>query len=95
MPKIPTVKNLEANTAQILNAARADIGGSYAQDVPKALSDGTNLAAIGEIVMRDKFLKGDFRSHYYCSKPVRKTSSCSFTSTGTRLAATCSACRQA
>lgn len=53
MPKIPTVKNLEANTAQILNAARADIGGAYAQDVPKALSDGTNLAAIGEIVMNN------------------------------------------
>lgn len=53
MPKIPTVKNLEANTAQILNAARADIGGSYAQDVPKALADGTNLAAIGEVVMNN------------------------------------------
>lgn len=53
MPKIPTVKNLEANTAQILNAARADIGGAYAQDVPKALSDGTNLAAIGEVVMNN------------------------------------------
>lgn len=53
MPKIPTVKNLEANTAQILNAARADIGGAYAQDVPKALADGTNLAAIGEVVMNN------------------------------------------
>ena len=53
MPKIPTVKNLEANTAQILNAARADIGGTYAQDVPKALADGTNLAAIGEVVMNN------------------------------------------
>lgn len=53
MPKIPTLKNLEANTAQILNAARADIGGAYAQDVPKALSDGTNLAAIGEVVMNN------------------------------------------
>lgn len=53
MPKIPTVKNLEANTAQILNAARADIGGAYAQDVPKALADGTNLASIGEVVMNN------------------------------------------
>lgn len=53
MPKIPTVKNLKANTAQILNAARADIGGAYAQDVPKALADGTNLAAIGEVVMNN------------------------------------------
>lgn len=53
MPKIPTVKNLEANTAQILNAARADIGGAYAQGVPKALADGTNLAAIGEVVMNN------------------------------------------
>ena len=53
MPKIPTLKNLEANTAQILNAARADIGGAYAQDVPKALADGTNLAAIGEVVMNN------------------------------------------
>lgn len=53
MPKIPTVRNLEANTAQILNAARADIGGAYARDVPKALADGTNLAAIGEVVMNN------------------------------------------
>ena len=32
-----------------------------------------NIFPIGEVVMREKFLKSDFRSDYYCSKPVRKT----------------------
>lgn len=31
-----------------------------------------NVFPFGEIVKKDKFLSGDYRSDYYCSKPIRK-----------------------
>lgn len=33
-----------------------------------------NVFPIGEVVLREKFLQGEFKSDYYCSKPVRKIS---------------------
>lgn len=34
-----------------------------------------NVFPIGEIVQRDKFLSGNYKSDYYCSKPIRKVKS--------------------
>lgn len=34
-----------------------------------------NVFPIGEIVKKDKFLAGEFRPEYYCSKPIRKVKS--------------------
>jgi DNA-binding transcriptional MerR regulator/effector-binding domain-containing protein len=31
-----------------------------------------NVFPIGEVVLREKFLQNEFKSDYYCSKPVRK-----------------------
>lgn len=51
MPTVPKTYDLNANSAQIFNAARNDIGGQFAKDVPAMLADGSNRNAIGEIVM--------------------------------------------
>ena len=50
MPSIPNVKELNANTVQILNAIRNGASESYRSAVPTADGTNDNIRVIGDIV---------------------------------------------
>lgn len=54
MPTKPT-KKVEANSVQILNAIRNDIGGSYADQIPEAYAAGDVVN--GEVITRERALQ--------------------------------------
>lgn len=60
MPTKPTVKTLEANSPQILNAIRAEAPQSYRDYVPVADNTTASIRSIGEIIMQYQPLQNDF-----------------------------------
>lgn len=62
MPIKPSVKNLNANSAQILNAIRSNATPDYKAVVPVADSTTESIREIGKIVMDYQALKNEFLS---------------------------------
>lgn len=60
MPKIPDIKTLNANSVQIMNAVRNELGGTYAQMVPIAEDSTRSIRTVGEIIMSYDVLYNDF-----------------------------------
>ena len=60
MPRKPDVVTLSANTPQILNAIRNDLGGTYADLVPLAEDTTSSIRAIGQVVMNYESVKNAF-----------------------------------
>lgn len=61
MPTKPTVKKLNANSAQILNAIRNNASTDYQDYVPEAVyGDADNLKAIGAVIMQYPNLQNEF-----------------------------------
>lgn len=62
MPTIPSIQTLQANTPNILNAIRNDIGGTYADLIPMANDTTESIRLIGQKVMSQTMLQNSFVS---------------------------------
>lgn len=62
MPKTPELKTLNANSVQILNAVRNEVGGVYASQVPIAENSTESIRTVGEIIMSFQPLQNAFLS---------------------------------
>lgn len=60
MPTRPEVKNLNANSVEILNGVRKSIGGAFETGVPRATGDVENLRMIGQAITGNT----DFRNQF-------------------------------
>lgn len=62
MPIRPSIQTLQANTPQILNAIRNDLGGTYADTVPKANDTVQSIQAVGKKIMEYDGFQNSFVS---------------------------------
>lgn len=62
MPTKPSKVSLDATSMQILNTTRAELGGTYADLVPLANLDGSNIREIGAAIMQFQPVQNAFLS---------------------------------
>ena len=62
MARVPDIKTLNANSVQIMNAVRNEIGGVYASQVPIAEDSVESIRTVGEIIMTYQPLQNAFLS---------------------------------
>lgn len=62
MPRIPEIKSLNANSAQVFNAVRGDLGDFFKSVVPTANNDMGNMREIGSILLNNPELSNAFLS---------------------------------
>lgn len=60
MPFIPSTKTLEANTPNILNAIRSDLGGTFKDLVPVANNTNDSIQAVGQAIMENHTMQNTF-----------------------------------